>query len=329
MAPSPLMSNLEGVTFRKFHNFDPPEVLRLWRWAGLGRGAVKPSLVDVFELTVFSLPYFDPEGLILAECDGKAVGYVHAGFAINSEQNALDQSTGLICALIVHPDYRRRGIGTELLAKAEEYLKARGATKLIAGGGFKRDPFYVGLYGGIRHSGFLESDPMAKPFFEKHNYGSLEQYGIFQRDYAKGSDPINFRLVTIRRRFELRIRELEKNLSWWWVSRFGKFDALRFELVSKSDQQALAGVTVIGMDLFISAWQQRFIGLIDLFVDHDERRKGYGQALLVEVARRMRQESIDGAEMHIPLSSDMLQPLMKVSDFTQVDTAETFIKSPE
>ena len=38
---------------------------------------------------------------------------------------------GIVHDLIVHPDYRRRGIGRQLLQAAVEFLKLRGAPRVV------------------------------------------------------------------------------------------------------------------------------------------------------------------------------------------------------
>ena len=54
------------VDFRPFHNTDPPHLLKLWHAANLGPSAAEGFPCDVLELAVYSRPYFDRKGLILA-----------------------------------------------------------------------------------------------------------------------------------------------------------------------------------------------------------------------------------------------------------------------
>jgi ribosomal protein S18 acetylase RimI-like enzyme len=61
-------------------------------------------------------------GLFLVAADrGKVVGSAMAGF---------DGHRGWVYYVAVHPDYRRRGIGTSLMTKAESALKVIGCPKL-------------------------------------------------------------------------------------------------------------------------------------------------------------------------------------------------------
>ncbi|GLW49917.1 N-acetyltransferase [Streptomyces sp. NBRC 14336] len=62
----------------------------------------------------------DPEALILAEQNGELVGTVIAGF---------DGWRCHLYRLAVHPDHRRQGIATALLAAAEERFTALGGRR--------------------------------------------------------------------------------------------------------------------------------------------------------------------------------------------------------
>jgi len=306
--------------FRAFHNTDPPQLLRLWHSAGLGRGAAECLSIDAFEVLIFSQPYFDPNGLIVAVENNEVVGFILAGFGPNSEGSALDYSQGVICAVIVHPNVRRRGIGRELVQRAEEYLKSKGATEITAGPSGLRSPFLSGLYGGTRPSGFLESDAIAAPFFESIGYQPTGSTRIYQRDLLGQKSPIKFHLVNIRRKMQLTIFDDFQAPNWWWLTRLGRLETLHFELVPKSGEAAVASATVVGLDLYIPKWEERVIGLTDVFVKEEDRGKGYGQSLLLEIARRLQDELITKLELHIEESNVVAWNVAEAVGYIQVDT---------
>jgi ribosomal protein S18 acetylase RimI-like enzyme len=322
------------IQYRIFRNPDPPRILELWLQCPLGRGGARPQSTDVFEVFNYAQLFFDPAGLILA-CDGpQVVGLAHAGFCCTEDESQLDRSRGVIGLVLVHPAYNRRGLGRELVRRAEQYLTERGARELFAGPSPHRDPFYFGLYGGTRPSGFLESDPAAGDFFRGIGYVEHERHGVYQRNLAVARDPINLRIAAIRRQTELAIVDKPYHPTWWWYTHYGRWDSagidlLRFRLVRKSDGEPLAGVTVIGLDQYIPVWQRRAIGLVDLFVVESLRGQGYGQTLLVEVLKRLRQELIDLAELHTPESNELATRVVQAAGFERVDTGVVFRKPSE
>ncbi len=78
------------------------------------------------------------------------------------------------------PLYRRQGVGSELLRRAEEYLRQKGAKELFAGPCAAMNPFTFGLYGGADSPGFLASDGLARPFLEHRGYQVARSVGILR-----------------------------------------------------------------------------------------------------------------------------------------------------
>lgn len=317
------------IEYRSFRNADTPQVCRLWNQAQLGPGAAVNLSSDAsFETLNFSQTYFDRAGLILAvDESGQALGFVHAGYGCNSDGNALSYSTGVVCAVVVHPEHRRQGIGRELVSQAEAYLRRGGAEEIQAGPSPQRDPFFFGMYGGAQPVGFQRSDAGAAPFFRELGYRPLAEYSNLSRQ-MDARDPVSFRLTMVRRKWELAMVDHPEPCSWWWMSRFGRLDALYCVLIPRGGGLPVAGVTVVGLDSYLSSWGQQAIGMCDLWVDAAERRKGYGQALLLEVIRRLRQETIRKVTANVPTDDDAAMAVFRSAGFEDEDTATVFKAPP-
>lgn len=315
------------IRFRTFRNTDPPKLLQLFKQSGPGRAFACPESTLALELSVFSLPYFDPAGLILAESDNQIVGFIHAGFGFRPTLDALDHTQGILCCVLVDREYHKQGIGKELVRRAEEYLISRGATSIQAGQSRGKDPFYFGIYGGARPSGFLESDQNAGPFFESLGYEPRLKIPVFQRDLTDRRDPMNFRLMALRRQTELVVTDQPENPSWWWFCRFGNIESMRFQLLDRKSGAPIANMTVIGLDHYIRAWNERAIGLVDIFVEEPFRRQGFGQTLIVEALRRLRTEMITRAEIHVPEDYPDAVGAAIASGFTQIDCGVVYQRS--
>lgn len=312
------------IDYRQFKNSDPPHILRLWHECQLGRGAASGLRCDEFDEIVFAQTYFDPSGLIVACRDGQLVGFVHAGFGVNEGRTGLSTDEGVICAVIVHPSERRQGIGRELVRRAEEYLRQRGSSKIFAGPADPRDPFYCGIYGGSQCAGFLQTDPAAAPFFEKLGYAPCEEHLVFQRSLGAGAvDPVGARLLSVRKSTRLTALNHEKK-SWWWQTRYGRLDAMHLALVPRTGGPPLARVSVVGLDRYANSWQARGIGLLGLFVNDANRGKGYGQALLIEVCRRVRDDMVQLAEAHAAKPNVASIAVLKSAGFKQVDSGRVY-----
>lgn len=317
------------MRFRKFRNNDPPKLFELCRSVDLGRGAARPESMQAFEIAVYGLPYFDPAGLIIAEHEGEVVGFVHAGFGFSENLNSLDTSKGVICWLVVKRTEHRQGIGRELIQRAEEYLIAHGATTIQAGQSRYCDPFYFGLYGGARCSGFLQSDAAAEPFLRSVGYEPEQYTSVFQRDLKSARDPMNMKLMAIKQRTKLQVTEQPPQATMWWLTHFGCIESMFFSLVEKSSLKPIASLTVVGLDHFIGRWGERVIGLVDVFVEPEYREKGYGTALVVESLKRLRNQFITRAEVHVDRDHPGALKAIGTASFEQVDTAVVYRKTSQ
>jgi GNAT superfamily N-acetyltransferase len=320
---------LNEITYRTFRNSDPPRILRLWHQCDLGRGAARPSSIEAFESTNYAQPYFDPAGLIVAESEGELIGFSHAGFGFLPDRSAIDPRVGVVCVVMVRPDHRRRGIGRELVRRAEVYLRDRGTESILGGESRNSDPFYYGLYGGSRPSGFLQSDPLADPFFRSLGYEPVETVGVYQRDLRLQRDPVNMRLMNVRRSTELVVAEGLLQPTFWWYTHMGRGDGLRFRLVDRKLQEPVAAVTVVGLDHYLGVWNERVVGLVDMFVREDRRGQGFGQTLLVETLRRLRQELITRAEIHVSDLNPFLSKAAVAAGFERIETGTVYRKVAE
>ncbi len=287
------------MQYRVFHNADPPRLHKLWHVCQLGQNAAEGFPCDLFELFAVSQVYFDRAGLIIAESEGRIVGFVHAGFAPNADQSGLDHRCGQISALMVHPQHRRRGIGSELVRRAEAYLRQLGSEVVEAGAGLDRNGFYCGIYGGLESSGFCAEVFPGQEFLGRLGYTAHGRTMVLRRDLMQVRDPVSARLLRHRRSLSMVITDRNLSETWWWFSRFGHLDSLRFDLRTRSDQQLVASAQIIGMDLFIPKWGVRSVGLRGMQVPEDSRRQGYGQSLILEICRRLREESVQLIEAHV------------------------------
>ncbi|MCH2202310.1 MAG: GNAT family N-acetyltransferase [Fuerstiella sp.] len=312
------------VDFRTFHNTDPPRLLQLWDSSNLGPGAAEGFPCDVLELTVFSRPYFDRNGLILATDDGTVVGMVHAGFSATKDESRLDFSRGVISSLIVHPDYRRRKIGRQLIEEAERYLKSHGAREITAGAGPNGNGFYHSVYGGVEPSGFSSENAPWDEFFESCGYRAGEVTTVFHRDLGSGRDPIDTRLIRNRRRLNMLITDRITNHSWWWSARHSYQDTLQIELVDRSSGQTVATGRVVCLDIYVSKWGVRAVGIRDVVVTENQRRQGYAFSLVVETCRQLRKQSIGLVEVHVAAGNLAAQALAAAAQFVPVSELKTY-----
>ena len=314
------------IEYRHYRNNDPPLVLALWNASGFARGGASEISHDLLDLLLFSQPYFDRHGLIVASQDQRLVGMVHAGFGCNEHGTDLNRNDGVICQLLVHPERRRQGIGRELMQRARQYLTDHGATTIHAGPGPGRDPFYCGLYGGSEAAGFLATDEGVAEFLADCGFDAADRFAIYQRPLELDSaEAVDFRSVQWKRQVRIEISAQNNSGDWWWNNRFGRLDYVCFRLLPKDDDQPLASLTLVGLDQFIPKWNSRAIGLADIHVVEQHRRQGLGRLLITETLRRLKQETISLVEAHASESDEALAGLLGGCGFQRVDAGTQYL----
>jgi len=113
------------ITYSPSTPTDIPALLNLWNAAFAPNFPLAERLL---RQTMDHDPYFEPEGSIVARDGDTIVGWVLCKAMKNAgPEVGRFQGRGGIGALCVHPDYQRRGIGSELMDRAEAHLKAGGS----------------------------------------------------------------------------------------------------------------------------------------------------------------------------------------------------------
>ncbi len=314
------------IHYRPFLNSDPPQLSKLTQEAGLGRGLAHPEPPHKIDLVSYSLPYFDRMGLIVAEAEGKIVGFVHAGFGFLEDRTGLDVTKGVISALIVAPSHRKQGVAKTLLKHAEEYLIQKGARQIQAGQSRNCDPFYLGTYGGARGSGFLESDPLAAIFFQSMGYVKQESFAILQFDLKHGKLPVDRLILEHKRNTDLVISDKPCQRNFWWFSHYGNIESRNFQLVGKRTGDRIASVSVIWLDNYIAVWKERAIGLVDLHVEEPFRNQSFSLTLVTETLRKLKDDMISCAEIHVTESNPVAMKAILSANFTPVDRGIVYVK---
>jgi ribosomal protein S18 acetylase RimI-like enzyme len=260
--------------------------------------------------------------------DDAPVGYVHAGFGPTDDGSTLCYDRGVISMLIVRPEYRRRGIGQQLLARAEEYLCGRGVKEIYGGGIHPLTPFYLGLYGGSELPGVLASDADALRRYEASGFAAVDRCAVFHRDLATFRPVVDRKQLQLRRQQNLQVLVDPPCRSWWEACTFGGFDRTRFELAPKSGGPPTAWLTVWSMEPLSTSWGVRATGMYELHVEPAHRRQGIAVCLLSEACKQLAAEGVALLETQAMLRDAPAVNLFKKLGFKHVDEGVVFQKTP-
>jgi ribosomal protein S18 acetylase RimI-like enzyme len=314
------------MRLRRFRNDDPPRIAEIWNDACTGRGTYQLRGAGILERSVFSKPYFDPAGLIVAEDESVPVGFVHAGFGPSDDEVRVDTTRGVVCAIAVRCSHRRTGVGSALLQAAESYLADRGTKTVHAGPRWPRCPFYFGVYGGSSMPGFLESDSALGPFLLRRGYRAGESTLVLQRRLEKPFPPADVRFVAARRRFDVRLLPQMSIGSWWQECVYGLLEPVEFRLEDKSSGMPAARALLWEMEGYSGRWGCPSAGILEAQVRTDVRRQALARFLLTQILRRLQEEYFGIAEVQVPEQNEPALALFRSMGFEQVDTGRVYVK---
>jgi ribosomal protein S18 acetylase RimI-like enzyme len=280
------------IRFRAFRNGDPPALAGLWNRGLPEREVVRPLAAHEFNELILTRLHFEAEGLILAEDDGRLVGFAHAAFGPESAtgpSHRIDRTMGTVAMLVVDPDRDDPALEQALFAEAEAYLRRRGAKVTYAGGQLELSSYYWGVYGGSECSGVLDTHRAFRRASEASGYETVARSILFELDLSTPEvrDP---KSLLIRRQTRLEIVEDAMPASWWEASAIGCSQIARFRLLAKADDRELAAASTWDMAAFGRLDGKARTGLIDVEVAVGERRKGYGRFLVGEILRHCRNQ---------------------------------------
>jgi len=316
------------MRFRRFRNTDPPALARLWNQSCSGPGVVRPVRVHELDTHAFGTVSFDASGLIVAEIDRRIVGFVHAGFGPDlpvesSQPFELCHELGTIAMLLVEPDLEDRDLFAGLIQAAEGYLRSHGAKVVYAGSLFPLNPFYWGLAGGSEAAGVLSGHHRFRRALEDRGYQPAGVTVLLEADLTvpERRDP---RAVLIRRQTDVEFIDDALPVHWWQNQAIGDFQIMNASLFSKASGAEIARARAWDMGWFGRGDSRPRIGVIDVSVPEEHRRKGYGRFLISEIFRRARDNLVSLAAVGASEANQPALALYASLGFQPVDQATLY-----
>lgn len=301
----------------------------VWRSQPPLRGLAQGVSSNVLEKHVFSKPYFEREGLIVAEENGRILGFVHGGFGPTNDLESLAYETGVVSRLMVVPHEKQTDVATQLLAHAETYLRERGVKQILAGGWLPHNPFYLGLYGGSRLPGILHDDEFLRRLFERNGYHQVGEQRILQCRLAGFRPQINRQQMTVRRRYQITAVIDPIPVHWWDACTLGVTDRTKFLLTERQGGQIHGHVTFWDIEPLASSWGIHAMGLYDLFVAEEQRRQGLATFLVGEALRQLQSQGITVAEVQVRSDDETTSRVFTNMGFEQIDFGHLLAKEIE
>jgi ribosomal protein S18 acetylase RimI-like enzyme len=307
------------IRYRPFRNTDPPAIAELWCNQPPHRALVQPMSPPLLETRVFSKPYFDRHGLIVAEEHDHVVGFAHGGFGSNADGSGLSTEIGATCMLMVASGDQRPRIASELLKESEQFLIGRGARTLYAGSVYPANAFYLGLYGGSQSPGVLESDTERLDLYFSAGYQRVEGHIVMQRPLAGFRPIVDRAQMQLRRQYRIESELDPPDESWWEACTIGQMERVRHRLVSRQTGAVCGSVIFWDMERMSTSWGVHAVGLMKLDIVENMRGQGLGTFLVGEALRHTHGAGASLAEVQMVEHNQAAIALFSKLGFNHVD----------
>jgi ribosomal protein S18 acetylase RimI-like enzyme len=282
----------------------------------------------MLEAFVFSKPYFDREGLLVAEEQGHVIGFAHAGFGPNESQTDISTEVGTTCLVMIAPDRADdRALTAGLLAESEAYLRRRGSKVLYGGCINPLNPFYVGFYGGSEMPGVLVSDHVAAKLFTETGYETIDRTVVMDSDLEHFRTPVGRQQLQNRRRYRVDMETNAAPRTWWEACTDPPSESARFVVFPADGGPACGSVTFWIIEPLSTVYGHPTAGLTRLVIDQPHQRQGLATYLNSEAMRQLQIGGVTHVEVQTMQSNTAAIALYKKLGFVTVDEGLVLRKS--
>lgn len=314
------------IHYRPFLNSDPPALAEIWRSQPPSRALIQLMTPAVLDDLVFSKPFFDRHGLILAVENDKPIGFVHAGFGPNTELTGIEHTLGTTALLLVSPHHDHETISRELLSRSEQYLRDHGATTFFGGATKTLAPFYFGLCGGSQLSGVLASDAATTQLFRQARYAETTHARIFRCDLTGFRPPVDRELMQVRRQFKLVKQTDSLPQDWWEACEFAMIERQDFVLLPKAEGAPVAQAKFWDIEPLASSWGVHAMGLVSMEVSADANESAVAIHFVGEIFRHFQGFGVTIVEFQLQPDESLAIEVCHRLGFDEIDQGLLFQK---
>ncbi len=275
---------------------------------------------QLLEDLVFSKPYFDKEGLTIAESDdGRIIGFSHAAFGPNEDHSDVDTEVGVTCLTMVSPEVEMSSTFAALLEKSEEYLASRGAKLMYAGSVYPLNPFYLGFYGGSELPGVVASDADVLDAYLEAGYQEVDRCIIMACDLESFRPPVDRQQMQVKRIASVRRRAVPPSPTWWEACTRPPTEATIFEVVCSTSGELFGSVMFWMIEPLSTSRGMAIAGLTRLNIVESRRRQGLATYLNAESLKALRDAGIKRVEVQTMQNNASAIGLYRKLGFEEVD----------
>jgi len=266
---------------------DAAGVAALWNQAFAGHHGFFPISADLLWRRVIALARFKPERFLVATIAGEIVGFLHH----DEVREASYTPAAVIEAFGVAPPYRRRGIGSALLAAALADIKEGDLAFIDGGGAWPYSPFYATLIDGSERSGLFQNNTAALRLLARQGFAPDRESIVMRRDLH---DDIPAATIPSMLKAVEMVRE---GNSCWLDFVFRGWRLTDHDLCANN--RPVTRAIYSRMDGVSDYSGREIYAIFGVYTEEGSRRQGLAFCNLAAVLRRLRGLGAAEAELHV------------------------------
>ncbi len=225
----------EVWTIRSFLNTDTPVLAKLWHDHHSAFQSKSECSISVWDQCILSKPFFKIDSLVLAiNKDRAPVGFIHFGFASNSDGSGESDSSAILHRICIAPNEQEDAIAKCLIEHALKSLRSQEAKELSAYGSTESNAFYLGVGEGDNLMGVFAKDVRSQRWLAQAGFTLSRPTECWELELSAFRPPMDRTQISIRRTCTVGRLLDEDTHEWWLSSVLGHCEQIRFNLVLRT-----------------------------------------------------------------------------------------------
>ncbi len=315
-----------SLLIRAYQNTDTQALCRVFNShheaVGLPSAIVPLSL----ELCILSKPYFESQHLLVAEQDGRIIGFTQVGFEPDAALESLNSEAAVMSALCVEPGEEDFVAGQILVDEAVRTVAESGSRRIRYCPPPPAAPFFAGLSPGDGMIGCPVVDPRVRSWLQAAQWQVDQSVVCWEIDLNRFQPPMDRMQIQIRRMAHVDRLLDEPILPWYVASMLGHTEPIGFQLTSRQSRMVTADIVVwtVGNELLPQGEVIAHLWPVESLAAGQEDQLIF---LISEALRQLREDRIDIVRTVVPAQDTTMAKLLSRIGFSATISGDVFSHS--
>lgn len=248
-------------SIRSFLNVDTPALAKIWHLHQQAYKSKSDCTVAAWDHAVLAKPFFRNDQLLVAvDSQEGVVGFIHYGR--NPQARSLGKDVGILHRLCVRPGEDQDAVAAELIAETFSNLVKDDLNRCVGTGAFHDSIYYIAIAEGDGFLGVNSNDTRLLRWMQQAGFRPIQATECWELSLPHFKPPMDRNQIQVHRN-SLVSRILGDSQSDWWHNVvYGHCDVTRFQLVTKSNPNAVLRVDFWTPEVFVpgvESWIARLI----------------------------------------------------------------------